>query len=133
MVNRSFFGPAGRHHFPRKDCSTRRARGELSFSRVAKSNTSSFAKRLANLNSCTAVFERACHLPLIGEDKYPKSCNRDWTCRTSSSVNGTAGSTSAGFIVSGSGPCEEESALANFPVVLCSSAVKRSLLRSLFQ
>jgi hypothetical protein len=85
MVSLSFFSSPDRHQVPKSDWSARTAFGELSFSRVTLSNTSSFARPFANLKSRRAFLELASHVSFLAGDKKPRSTNRTWTFNRSSS------------------------------------------------
>ena len=87
----------------------------MSFLRVARSSTASFARRLTSLKSRRALFEVKFHMPVLEAAKKPSSCSRDWTRRMSASVNDSSRGGVAGF-ASWSGSCEEDSALASFAV-----------------
>src|SRR6185369_2357352 len=122
MDSCSFFVPADRHQFPRNYWSARIASGELSFLRVAKSSTSSFARRLTSLKSRRAFFELEFHLPVPAAAKKPRSCRRDWARRISSSVDDSSWGI-VGTVASGSGAGVEDSALASLAVTIgCSAA-----------
>jgi hypothetical protein len=85
VVSLSFFSSPDRHQAPKSDWSGRTAAGELSLSRVPRSNVSSFAKPFANSKSRRAFLELACHVSFLLDDKNPRSRKRIWTFTRSSS------------------------------------------------